>query len=287
VHATVEELEGRVAARLRDARSACVAVSGGVDSSLVLALAVRTLGPGAVVAVTAAAPVMVPGEGEAARLLALRLGAVHVEVAVPLMDEARFVANPRDRCYVCKAMVLDAVRRVAAERGCAVVLDGANLDDLDDERPGMRAADERGVRHPLLEAGLTKRDVRRLARAVGLAAWDAPAQACLASRIPYGERISEAALRRVAEAEQAMRELGFRTCRVRAHGAVARVEVPRDEIGRAGGAAREEIARRLRALGFTYVTVDLDGLRSGSMNELPEAGPCGACPPPDVPGVVP
>ena len=184
-----------MAASLRDVRSACVAVSGGVDSSLVLALAARALGPDAVVAVTALAPVMVPEEPEVARSLAATLGVAHVEVEVPLMDEPRFAANPRDRCYLCKGMVLDAVRAVAVERGCEVVLDGANRDDLGDERPGMRAAAERGVRHPLLEAGLGKREVRRLARALGLAVWDAPSQACLASRIPYGDQITLETLR--------------------------------------------------------------------------------------------
>jgi len=265
-----------VAAGLRDVRSACVAASGGVDSSLVLALAARTLGPDAVVAVTALAPVMVPGEPEAARALAATLGVAHVEVEVALMDEPGFVANPRDRCYLCKGMVLDAVRAVAVERGCEVVLDGANQDDLGDERPGMRAAAERGVRHPLLEAGLGKREVRRLARALGVAVWDAPSQACLASRIPYGDRITLETLARIGAAERALRELGYRRCRVRTHGDIARVEVPLEDVGRAAGDDREAIARRLRALGFTYVALDLDGLRAGSMNEAPAVAEVGA-----------
>jgi uncharacterized protein len=262
-------LEARVAATLRELQSACVAVSGGVDSSVVLAVAARTLGAERVVAATAEAPVMIPGEGEAAKDLAAELGVAFVAVPVPLMDAPAFVANPRERCFTCKAMVLDAVGRVAAARGCAAVLDGANKDDLGDDRPGMRAADERGVRHPLLAAGLGKAEVRRLARGLGLVVWDAPAQACLASRIPYGERITEDALRRIAAAEAALHDLGFRRCRVRAHGLLARVEVPEDEVGRAAGAARDEIARSLRAAGFTWVALDLDGLRTGSLNEAP------------------
>jgi len=269
--APARPLERLVADRLRGVSSACVASSGGVDSSVVLAVAARALGAENVVAVTVVAPVMIPGEDEAAARLAGELGVAHVRVAVPLLDEPAFVANGRDRCYVCKGMVLDAVRAVAAERGCDAVVDGANRDDLGDVRPGMRAADERGVRHPLVEAGLGKEDVRGLARDLGLAIWDAPAQACLASRIPYGERISDEALRRIAAAEGALHELGFRACRVRAHGRLARVEVPAAEIGRAGGARREEIARRLRALGFTWVALDLDGLRTGSLNEAPPA----------------
>ncbi len=262
-------LEGRVAARLGDVASACVALSGGVDSSIVFAVAARALGPDRVVAVTVVAPVMIGDEVLAAQALAAELGVAHVAVEVPLMDDPDFVANSRERCYTCKAMVLDAVARVADERGMAVVLDGANRDDLGDERPGMRAAAERGVRHPLIEAGLGKAEARRLARGLGLGVWDAPAQACLASRIPFGERISEEALRRIGAAEKALRELGFGACRVRAHGPLARVEVPVDEIGRAAGAERGEIARRLRALGFTWVTLDLVGLRTGSMNEAP------------------
>jgi len=162
------------------------------------------------------------------------------------------------------------------ERGCEVVLDGANQDDLGDERPGMRAAAERGVRHPLLEAGLGKREVRRLARALGVAVWDAPSQACLASRIPYGDRITLETLARIGAAERALRELGYRRCRVRTHGDIARVEVPLEDVGRAAGDDREAIARRLRALGFTYVALDLDGLRAGSMNEAPAVAEVGA-----------
>lgn len=259
-------------ARLAALGSACVAVSGGVDSSLVLALSVRALGPGNVTAVTAVSPIFLAGEREGARALAQELGVEHVLLPTDELRDPDFVANPRDRCYHCKGHVFDGIDAVARERGRAALVDGANLDDLADHRPGMRAADERGVVHPLLEAGVDKALVRRLARRLGLDAWDAPQQACLASRIPYGEPIDEEKLRRVAAAEAALRELGFRQCRVRHHGPLARVEVEAGEIGRAAGAAREAIARRLRALGFTYVTLDLDGFRSGSLNEAPDPG---------------
>jgi pyridinium-3,5-biscarboxylic acid mononucleotide sulfurtransferase len=270
--AAASALEARVAAGLRDVRSACVAVSGGVDSSVVLAVAARALGRERVVAVTATAPVMIEEEVAAARELAARLGVAHVAVDVPLMDEPAFVANPRERCYVCKSLVLIAVGAIAAERGCEAVLDGANRDDLGDDRPGMRAAAEHGVRHPLLEAGLGKSEVRELARELSLEVSDAPSQACLASRIPYGEPITDEVLRRIAAAERALRRLGYARCRVRAHGDVARVELPVEDAARAAGPDRVELVRGVRAAGFTYVTLDLDGLRTGSMNEVLRGG---------------
>jgi pyridinium-3,5-biscarboxylic acid mononucleotide sulfurtransferase len=263
---------GALEARLAALGSACVAVSGGVDSSLVLAAAARGLGPGRVVAVTAVSATYLAEELAATRRLAAELGVEHVVLDTDELRDPAFVENSRDRCYHCKAHLLDAMGAVARERGCAALVDGANADDLSDHRPGMRAAAERGVVHPLLEAGIGKAQVRRLSRLLGLATWDAPQQACLASRIPYGEPIDEEKLRHIAGAEAVLRELGFRQCRVRYHGAVARVEVEAEEIGRAAGPARSEIARRLRALGFTYVALDLDGFRSGSMNEAPQPG---------------
>jgi pyridinium-3,5-biscarboxylic acid mononucleotide sulfurtransferase len=259
----------RLEAELAQLGSACVAFSGGVDSSLVLAAAVRALGADNVLAYTAVSATYLPEELDVARGLAAELGVRHVVVETHEFDEPSFTGNPRERCYFCKRELVAGMRRVAAEHGCAALLDGANLDDLGDHRPGMRASAEGGVSHPLLEAGIGKAAVRRLARALGLSTWDAPQQACLASRIPYGEPITVEKLTAVAEAERVLRELGFRQCRVRHHGAVARVEVEAEDIARAAGSAREEIARRLRALGFTWVTLDLDGFRSGSMNEVP------------------
>ena len=158
-------------------------------------------------------------------------------VATREFDDERFVANSRERCYYCKAGLLDELAQVAAAHGGAALVDGANADDVGDHRPGMRAAAERGVLQPLLAAGVGKAEVRRLARELGLSTWDAPQQACLASRVPYGEPITPAKLAAVADAERALRALGFRQCRVRHHGDVARLEVERDELGRALGAA--------------------------------------------------
>jgi pyridinium-3,5-biscarboxylic acid mononucleotide sulfurtransferase len=259
-------------AELAKLGSACVAFSGGVDSSLVLAAAAQALGRGKVVAFTAVSPTYLPQELEVARRVAGGLEVAHVVSETHEFDDDAFTSNPRDRCYWCKRELVAEMSRVAGKAGCAALVDGANLDDLGDHRPGMRAAGEAGVLHPLLDAGIGKEQVRRLARRLGLPTWDAPQQACLASRIPYGEPITEDKLAVVAAAESALRALGFRECRVRHHDAIARVEVGGADLERAAGAGREEIVRRLKALGFTYVTLDLAGFRSGSMNEAPEPG---------------
>lgn len=256
----------RLLAQFDGVESACVAFSGGVDSSLVLAAAVRALGPERVVAFTAVSPLYLSEELATAKLVAASLGAEHVVVATDAFDDPRFVANSRDRCFYCKQGMLAAMARVAAERGCAVLVDGANADDAGDHRPGTRAAEERGVLRPLLAAGIGKAEVRRLARVLGLATWDAPQRACLASRIPYGDPVTAEKLAAVAAAESALHDLGFTQSRVRHHGAVARVEVEAADIPRAVE-LRGELSRRLHAAGFTYVALDLDGFRSGSMNE--------------------
>ena len=256
----------RLLAEYEGVTSVCVAFSGGVDSSLVLAAAVRALGPDHVVAVTATSATYLGEELAAASAVAAKLGVEHVVVETLEFDDPRFVENSRERCYYCKAGLLDEVARVAADHGCAVLVDGANADDAGDHRPGMRAAAERGVLQPLLTAGLRKDEVRRLARELGLPTWDVPQQACLASRVPYGEPITPEKLAAVAAVEWAMHDLGFRQCRARHHGDVARLEVERDDLERAF-ALREELSQHVRAAGFTYAALDLDGFRTGSMNE--------------------
>jgi uncharacterized protein len=255
----------RLLAQFDGVSGAVVAFSGGVDSSLVLAVAARALGPERVIAATATSPTYLDEELAAARKAAAELGVAHVAFATGEVADPRFVENSRERCYWCKAAMLDTLAGLAAERGARVV-DGANADDAGDHRPGMRAAAERGVLQPLLAAGVTKAEVRRLARELGLPTWDAPQQACLASRMPYGEPITPEKLAAVAAAEKALHELGFRQCRVRHHGDVARLEVEPGELERAL-ALRAEVARRVHEAGFTYVALDLDGFRSGSMDE--------------------
>ncbi len=255
----------RLLAQFEGVGDVLVAFSGGVDSSLVLAAAVRALGPEHVLAVTAASPTYIGEELAAAAAVAEELGVEHVVLETREFVDPRFVANSRERCYWCKGGLLDALGGMAAQRG-AVLVDGANADDPGDHRPGLRAAAERGILQPLLKAGIGKSEVRRLARDLGVATWDAPQQACLASRIPYGSPITLEKLAAVAAAEQALHALGFRQCRVRHHGDVARLEIESAQLARAF-AMRAEIVAAVRAAGFVYVALDLEGFRTGSMNE--------------------
>jgi len=243
-----------------------VAYSGGADSTLVAAVAGRALGDHAL-AVTAVSPSLPPGELGEARRVAEALGVRHRTVRTRETEAEAYLANGTDRCYHCKSELYEVLARVAEEAGGSIVVSGANLDDLGDYRPGLRAAEEHGVRHPLVEVGLTKQDVREAARGLGVPTWDKPASACLSSRIAFGVRISVEELSRVGRAERLLKELGFRQCRVRVHGDVARLEVDREDLSRlVEPAVRDRVTRGLKDLGYRYVTVDLEGFRSGSMN---------------------
>jgi len=247
---------------------AVVAFSGGVDSTLILKIAADILGD-RVFAATIDSPLAAPGEAGRAKRLAALLGIRHVVVPGKALSDPEFRQNPPERCYLCKRHVYRAMGEIAREMGAEVVLDGANADDTGDFRPGLRAAREMGVRSPLLEAGLTKEEVRRLARELGLPNWNQPAQPCLATRIPYGELITGEKLQQIARAEEFLAERGFSPVRVRHHGPVARLELPPEQIGRLNDPSlREEIDQALKLLGFLYVSVDLAGLRSGSLNDL-------------------
>ncbi len=245
--------------------SVIVAFSAGVDSTFVAAVAADVLGERAL-AVTGVSPSIPAAEVEEAKALAAQIGIRHVLLGTSEMDRPGYVENSPQRCYHCKTELYSLLEDMAVADGYAFVLDGCNMDDLGDHRPGRVAASEHRVRSPLIEAGLTKPEIRELSKARGLPTWDKPAMACLSSRIPYGTPVTVEALDQIGAAEAFLRGLGIRQLRVRHHGEVARIEVEPADIA-AVVEHRERIVRRLKNLGYQYVTIDLAGFRSGSMNE--------------------
>lgn len=254
---------------LRSLESVAIAFSGGVDSAVVAKAARLALGDKAV-AVTGDSPSLPRSELEAARRLAQSLGIRHIVLPTGELEDPDYVRNAGDRCYHCKSELYDRMADLLPSWGVKWICSGANLDDLGDYRPGLQAAAERGVRHPLQEVGLTKAEVRQVARSWQLPVWDKPASPCLSSRIAPGLTVTPERLRRIEQAEAYLREHGFRDCRVRLHdGELARIEVPPDQVRELlRESFREQLTGYLLSLGFRFVTVDLQGLRSGSLNVL-------------------
>jgi uncharacterized protein len=248
---------------------ALVAYSGGVDSTLLLKVAKDTLGDGKVLAVTALSPLYPERELAGAKKLTQGMGVRHLLIKSNELKIEGFSRNPPNRCYYCKKELFVELQSIAQKEGISFIVEGSTLDDEKDHRPGRRAIQELGIRSPLKEAMFTKADVRELSNALGLTTWDKPSFACLASRFPYGEEITVDRLKMVDEAEDFLFELGFKQVRVRHHGDLARIEIYPEEIGRLmDGSLREKVVNQLKKIGYHYITVDLQGFRSGSMNEV-------------------
>jgi len=264
---TMEQKYTKLGEILRSMDKVVVAFSGGVDSAFLLKAALEFLGPDRVLAITADSETYPVREKEEAIALAKEMKAPHTVIHTSELDIPGYAENPTNRCYFCKNSLFDHLIPIAKERGYQHVVFGAIADDLGEHRPGLQAAHEQGVRAPLLEAGIKKSEIRHMSRQFGLRTWDKPSFACLSSRIPYGEEITALKLSMIDQAEDFLIQLGFRQVRVRQHDNLARIEVPAAELAEVLAVA-ETVHAKLKEIGYTYVTMDLKGYRSGSLNEV-------------------
>jgi len=266
----IDEKWDRLRSLLREMEMAVLAYSGGVDSSVLLRAASEILGQN-LIAVTAISETYPPAELEPAKRFAASLGVRHCILTTEELVRDEFSRNAPDRCYHCKQELFSKLRQIADAEGFTCILDGSNIDDLRDYRPGRKAAAEFSVRSPLAEAGIAKQEVRDLARRMGLPMWDKPSLACLSSRIPYGTPITREVLKNIQAAEDVIRDLGIRQVRVRHHGDTARIEVEQEDLVRlAAGKVRQRIVDAFKELGYVYICLDLEGYRTGSLNAVLE-----------------
>jgi uncharacterized protein len=259
---------------LKSYKKVIVAFSGGVDSTLLLKLCCEILGPHHVLAVTGVSQTYTREEKDLAQQLSKEFGNEHIILETGELSREEFSKNPANRCYFCKQELYTKIRAIAKEKGFDIIIDATNADDVHDYRPGRKAAQDLGIISPLVEAKVTKNDIRELSKERNLITWNKPANPCLASRVPYGTEITETILHQIGEGEKFIRSLGYRIVRLRHHNECARIEIPSEDFERfISSSHRKEIVLFLKSLGYRYVTLDIEGFRTGSMNEVLERNP--------------